>query len=113
MAYSEELAARIRGLVGMRSGVTERRMFGGIVWMVNGNMACGTADENLMIRLGPDDARRALDDPHVGPMEMAGRRMRGFVVVDAAGIVEDEALAGWLDAGAGHAASLPPKEVRP
>ena len=109
MAYSEELAGRIRGLLGMRSGVTERRMFGGIAWMVNGNMACGTLGENLMIRLDPDDAERALGEPHVGPMDLTGRRMRGFVIVDAAGIAEEPALALWLDAAADHAASLPPK----
>jgi len=109
MAYSEELAGRIRALVGMRSGVTERRMFGGIAWMVNGNMACGTLGENLMIRLEADDAERALGEPHVGPMDLTGRRMRGFVIVDAAGITEEPVLAQWLDAAADHAASLPAK----
>ena len=109
MAYSEELAARIRDAVGGRSGVTERKMFGGIAWMINGNMACGTLGEDLMVRLDAADAARALSEPHVGPMDFTGRPLRGFVLVDAAGVGETEELARWVDAGADHAASLPPK----
>ncbi|SRR6266545_2781008 len=109
MAYSEELAERMRGAVGARDGVTERRMFGGIAWMVNGNMAVGTLGEDMMVRLDPDDAAAALGEPHVGPMEFTGRSMRGFITVRAAGIVADVDLARWVDAGASHAASLPPK----
>jgi TfoX/Sxy family transcriptional regulator of competence genes len=109
MAYSEELAARIRELIGLRDGVSERRMFGGVAWMVHGNMAVGTLGEDLMVRLAPDDAERALAEPHVGPMEFTGRPMRGFITVAAAGVADDAALASWVDAGADHAASLPPK----
>ena len=109
MAYSEELAERIREAIAGRSNVTERKMFGGIAWMVNGHMAVGTLGENLMVRLAPDDADAALTEPHVGPMDFTGRQMRGFLTVDAAGIVSPESLARWVDAGANHAASLPPK----
>jgi len=109
MPYSEELAERIRELIGGRDGVGERRMFGGIAWMVNGHMACGTLGEDLMVRLSHEDAERALAEPHVGPMDFTGRPMRGFVTVHAAGIAEEEDLARWVDAGASHAASLPPK----
>jgi hypothetical protein len=84
-------------------------MFGGIVWMVDGNMAVGTLGENLMVRLAADDAAHALTEPHVGPMEFTKRPMRGFISVDAAGIASDVELARWVDAGASHAASLPPK----
>ena len=109
MAYSEELAERIRTVIAGRTAVSERKMFGGVVWMVNGHMACGTAGENLMVRLHRDDVERALGEPHVGPMELTGRRMRGFIVVEAASIAKPTELARWVDAGADYAASLPQK----
>ncbi len=109
MAYSEELADRIRDVIGGRSGVSERKMFGGVAWMINGNMACGVIGEDLMIRLDPEQAERALAEEHVGPMEFTGRPMRGFVTVDAAGITDASELGRWVDAGADFAASLPAK----
>lgn len=109
MAYSEALATRVRELVGARDGVTERRMFGGIAWMVHGNLAVGTFSDGLMVRLSPEDAERALAEPYVEPMRSGERVMRGFVRVDGAGLAEEAELAGWVDAGADHAASLPPK----
>ncbi len=109
MAYSEALADRIRAVIGLRDGVREQKMFGGVAWMVDGNMACGVIGDGLMVRLARADAEAALAEPHVGPMEMTGRRMGGFVVVAAAGIADDADLGRWVDAGAGHAASLPPK----
>jgi hypothetical protein len=109
MAYSEELAERIREAIDGRPGVTERKMFGGIAWMVNGNMACGIIGEDLMVRLEREEADAAQVEEHVGPMDFTGRPMRGFVVVEAAGIVEPADLGRWVDAGADFAASLPPK----
>lgn len=109
VAYSEELAERIRDVIDARPGVAERKMFGGIAWMVNGNMACGIIGEDLMIRLDRDDAEAALAEEHVGPMDFTGRPMRGFVVVEAAGVEADAELARWVDAGADFAESLPSK----
>lgn len=110
MAYDEVLAARVAALLEGRDAVTERRMFGGIAWMVHGNMACGVLGEELMVRLPPEDAERALAQPHVRPFEMRpGRPSRGAVVVGSAALGEDGELASWVDAGAAHAASLPPK----
>jgi TfoX/Sxy family transcriptional regulator of competence genes len=109
MAYSERLAERIREVVGGRSGVTERKMFGGVGWMVNGNMACGTMGDDLMVRLDPEDADSALEEPGVGPMEFTGRKMRGFITVESSAVASDDELARWVDAGASYAASLPPK----
>ena len=109
MAYSEELAQRIRDLVGARDGVTERKMFGGIAWMINGNMACGASGENLLVRLDKEDSDRILAEPHVALMEMGGRTMRGFFSVQPAGTAEDSELGRWVDAGAAYASSLPPK----
>jgi TfoX/Sxy family transcriptional regulator of competence genes len=69
MAYSEELAERIREVIDARPGVVERKMFGGIAWMVNGNMACGIIGEDLMVRLDRDEADAAQAEEHVGPMD--------------------------------------------
>ena len=109
MAYDTALAERVAALLAARSGVTERKMFGGIGWMVTGNMACGVSGDELMVRLAPEDAERALAEPDVRPFEMGGRRSRGFVLVAGHAVAGDDALASWVDAGAGHAASLPPK----
>jgi TfoX/Sxy family transcriptional regulator of competence genes len=109
MAYSDELAERVRDVITGRSGISERKMFGGVAWMVNGNMACGVIGEDLMVRLDRDEADRALTEPHVGPMEFTGRAMRGFVTVHAAGIDDASGLGRWVDAGADFAASLPAK----
>jgi hypothetical protein len=106
MAYSGELAERIRDVIDVRTGVAERKMFGGIAWMVNGNMACGIIGEDLMVRLDRDDAEA---EAHVGPMEFTGRPMAGFILVDAGGIGSDPDLARWVDAGADFAQSLPPR----
>jgi TfoX/Sxy family transcriptional regulator of competence genes len=109
VAYSEELAQRIRDVIGGRDGVTEKKMFGGIGWMVNGNMACGTMGDNLLVRLDRDDSDRILAEPHVALMQMGARTMKGFYTVDAVAIADDAELARWIDSGAAYAASLPPK----
>ena len=109
MAYSEELAERVREVIGGRSGVTERKMFGGIAFMVGGNMACGVLGEDLIVRFDREDAERALAEPNVGPMEFTGRRMGGFVTVEGAGVADPADLSRWVDTGADHAASLPAK----
>jgi TfoX/Sxy family transcriptional regulator of competence genes len=110
VAYDEALAERVREVITPRPGVTERKMFSALAWMVGGNMACGVLNDELLVRLGRDEASRAIAEPHVRQFEpAAGRPMTGFVVVSPEGLHEDEALAGWVDAGAQFAASLPPK----
>lgn len=109
MAYSEELAQRVREVIFERSAVTEKRMFGGIAWMIEGNMAVATVGDGLLVRLDPEDREAVLAEPHVGPMEMTGRTMRAFVIVDAAGLEEDGELERWIETGAAKALSLPPK----
>jgi TfoX/Sxy family transcriptional regulator of competence genes len=109
MAYDEGLAQRIRELMAPRDGVAERKMFGGIGWMVGGNMACGVIGDDLLVRLGTE-AEEAWNEPHAGPfLTPKGTPMGGFVRVAAEGVAEDRELADWVDAGAGFAASLPPK----
>lgn len=109
MAFDEALADRVRDVLAPREGVAERRMFGGIAFLVGGNMAVGVNGEELMVRLDPADAERALAEPDVRPMDFTGRPLKGFVYVAASGIAEDSDLAEWVDAGAERAASLPPK----
>jgi TfoX/Sxy family transcriptional regulator of competence genes len=109
MPYSEELATRIRAVLAGRDGLTERKMFGGIGWMIAGNMACGTMGDDLLVRVAPDDGDSALEEPGVRLMQMGKRTMRGFIVVDAPHVAEDDELARWIGRGAAHAQSLPPK----
>jgi TfoX/Sxy family transcriptional regulator of competence genes len=111
MGYDEELAERIRAVLGPRSDIAERKMFGGVAWMVNGNMACGIMRaEHLAVRIDPDEAEAATAEPHVDVFAMKDRKpMRGFVIVDAAGIADDATLAQWVDRGTSWAATLPPK----
>ena len=110
MAYDEALAERVRSTIGGRDAVTERKMFGGIAWMVGGNMACGVMGGDLAVKLGVEDAKTALRDPYTRPFEMSsGRSAKAFVVVEGGAVADDAELARWVDAGADHAASLPPK----
>lgn len=111
MAYDDGLAERVRDVLALREEVVERKMFGGLAWMVGGNMACGVSGDELLVRLG-DEAERALKEPHTHPFNPGkpGRKpMGGFVCVNAEGYAEDAELAGWIDAGFAYAASLPPK----
>ena len=109
MAYDETFADRVRDALAPRAGLTERRMFGGIAFMVDGNMAVGIIGEDLMVRLDPADAEAALTEEHVRPMDFTGRPMKGMVFVDSDGTASEADLASWVDAGADFAATLPPK----
>lgn len=109
MAFDEGLADRIRDVLISRSEVSERKMFGGIAFMVAGNMAVGVIGEDLMVRLDPADAEKALEEPHTRPMDFTGKPMKNMVYVDSEGTASDEDLAGWVEAGADYASSLPPK----
>jgi TfoX/Sxy family transcriptional regulator of competence genes len=114
VAYDEALADRVRDVVAARAEVSERKMFGALAWMVGGHMACGVLGDELLVRLDPEEAERALAEPHVRQFASAqGRAMTGFVVVEPAGIADDASLAAWVDAGADRAASLPPKAPKP
>lgn len=109
MAFDEALADRIREVLAPRSEVSERKMFGGIAFMVAGNMCCGVIGEDLMVRLGTEDAERALGEPHVRPMDFTGKPTKTAIYVDPEGTADDESLAAWVEAGADLASSLPPK----
>ena len=111
MAYDEKLADRVRELIAARPEVTERKMFGGLGWMVSGNMACGVMSTGgLLVRMDPDEVPAALREPHVHEFGREGAKpMKGFVIVDAESVEDDDALERWIDEGAARAASLPPK----
>jgi hypothetical protein len=109
MAYSEELADRVRESIFERSEVTEKKMFGGVAWMIAGNMAVATIGEGLLVRVDPEEIEAVKLEAHVGPMDMGGRTMGGFVIVDSPGIETDENLERWIETGAARATSLPPK----
>ena len=109
MAYNDVLAARIRTSLEGFPAVTERKMFGGIGFMVHGNMCCGVVNDDLMVRVGPDSHEASLALPHARPMDFTGRPMKGFVFVGPDGINDDGALSEWIDRGVTFAQSLPKK----
>ena len=109
MAYDEDLADRVRALFAGRSGVREQQMFGGLCFMLDGNMACGILGSELVVRVGRENLDDALASPHSRPFDMTGRPMRSFVYVAAQGIADDAGLAEWAAQGIAYAESLPPK----
>jgi TfoX/Sxy family transcriptional regulator of competence genes len=109
VAYDEDLADRIRGALEDTDDVSERKMFGGIAFMVAGNMACGVIGDELMLRIGEQAADAALDEPHTRPMDFTGRPMKNMIYVEAPGIAADADLAAWVGRGVAFARSLPPK----
>ena len=112
MAYDQDLAGRVRAVLPAGGAVTERQMFGGLAFMLGGRMFCGVVKDTLMVRLGPDGADRALDRPHVQPMDFTGRPMKGLVFVEAAGL-RGPALRRWVGAAADYARGLPSKQATP
>lgn len=110
MAFSEALAQRVREVLGKRKGISERKMFGGLAFLLNGNMCCGVMGDLLMLRLGESGAAEALAEPHVRPMDFTGRPMKNMVYVDPPGLVADEALRKWARQAVAFASSLPAKD---
>lgn len=111
MAYDEALADRVREVLGDRAEVSERKMFGGIAFMLGGHVAVGVIGEDLLVRLGPD-GERALAEPHTRPMDFTGKPMKTTIFVAPEGTASDADLASWVEAGADYAASLDPKQKK-
>ncbi|OMC49175.1 RNA methyltransferase [Mycobacterium sp. IS-2888] len=110
MAYDEDLANRIRELLGSERGVEEKRMFGGLAFLVNGNMSVAASGQGgLLVRVPPDDTDKLLERDHVSAMVMAGREARGWLRVDDEGVKTKRQLQGWVTRGVGYARSLPSK----
>ena len=110
MAYDEDLATRIRELLGGERGVDEKRMFGGLAFLVTGNMSVAASGRGgLMVRVPPDETEELLTRDHVEPMVMAGRETRGWLRVATDGVKTKRQLRSWVDRGLDYAKSLPPK----
>jgi TfoX/Sxy family transcriptional regulator of competence genes len=109
MPYDEALGDRVRELVAPQSESAEIAMFGGLCFTIAGNMCCGVVNDDLMVRLAPDDAARALEEDGVRPMDFTGRPSKGIVYVSSEVTSDDGRLASWVEEGVAFASSLPPK----
>jgi hypothetical protein len=109
MAYDEGLAQRVRELLGEPPGLVEKRMFGGIGFILHGNMACGVHRDALIVRIGPQRYEEALGRPHTKLFDITGRPMKGWVMVGSGGYESDQDLQDWVQWGIDFACTLPPK----
>jgi hypothetical protein len=108
--YDEDLAGRIRDLVASEPDVTEQRMFGGLAFLIGGNMSVAASGQGgLMVRVDPEETSALLAKPHTRPFEMRGREMQGWLRVDAEGVGTERQLAPWVRRGVEYARSLPAK----
>ncbi len=111
MAYDEQLADRVRELVAAEPGVTEKRMFGGLAFLIGGNMSVSVSGQGgLMVRVEPDETERLVAEPHARPLVMRGREMDGWLRVDGDGVRTKAALERWVARGVAYARSLPAKQ---
>lgn len=107
MVYSKSLAARVRQVLIRQPGVVEKRMFGGVAFLLHGNMLVCVWQDSLITRLGPERGEPALQQPHVRPFDVTGRPMRGWVMVDPDGLDSDAQLADWINQAAEFVETLP------
>ena len=113
MAFDEGVAGRVRKALAKYPGIVEKKMFGGLTFMLNGHMCCGVIGNELMVRVGPEQYVAALCRPHTREMNFTGRPLTGFVYVEPDGFAAAAALRTWVARGARFAFSLPPKPGRP
>ena len=109
MTFDATLAARIRKRLGRRAGLTEKEMFGGLAFLLKGNMCCGVRGGEMIVRLDPAGTDRALREPHVRVFDLSGRPMRGWILVGRAGLKSAAALGKWVRVALDYAGSLPAK----
>ena len=109
MAYDHQLAERIRKGLARRKGIQSKAMFGGMGFLINGNMMVGVWKTSLIARLGVEDGNSALREPHVRPMDMTGKPMKGWIMVSPAGLLRDADLQQWLDRAMRYVKTLPAK----
>jgi TfoX/Sxy family transcriptional regulator of competence genes len=112
LSHDPEAARRVRQLLSGRDDVVEKRMVGGLSFLVNGNMCCEITGTALMVRVGANGREQVLREPHVRPMQFAGRDLPGFICVEPAGFAADDALARWVQRGLDFVSRLPVKPVR-
>jgi len=109
MAFNEELAERIRQALARKKGIEEKKMFGCICFLINGNALAGVWKDRLIARLGPDEGEAALREPHVRAFDITGRAMRNWVAVEPEGVEEDEQLKDWIERALKFVKALPKK----
>ena len=109
MAYDEILSLRVSAALGAVEGLAEKKMFGGIGYMIDGNMACGVHKEYLIVRVGPDAYPEALNDPDTKEFDITGRPMKGWVMISPEGVISEKNLKRWVQRGVEFALTLPPK----
>lgn len=109
MAFDEALAARVRKAMARRRGVVEKKMFGGVGFLIGGNTTAGAWKEFLILRLGPDDGEAALREPHVRPFDITGKPLAGWVMVGPEGSATDADVAGWVRRAVAYVKTLPAK----
>jgi TfoX/Sxy family transcriptional regulator of competence genes len=109
MAFDQALADRIRRRLRRRKNIVERKMFGGVGFLLNGNLLVGVLKNSLVVRLGPEEADLALKEPHVKVFDITGRPMKGWVLVDREGSADAEQVAGWVRRAVQFVGSLPAK----
>ena len=110
MAFSEALAERIRQRLARRKGIVEKRMFGGIGYLLNGNMLVGVWKDSLIVRVNPEESDEALKEAHVSEFNITGRSMKGWVLVAPEGVEDDNQLSGWIQRAMKLVGKLPAKE---
>lgn len=109
MSFDEGLADRVRRALGKRRGLAEKKMFGGLAFLLRGNLCVGVLKEELIVRVPPDETDDVLAEPHTRPFDFTGKPMRGWIVVGPAGCADDDALAGWVARAVEFASDLPAK----
>ena len=109
MPYDEQLARRVRATLASQPALVEKKMFGGLAFMLNGNMCCGIVRDELMVRVGPEQYGAPLTLPHAREIDFTGRPMTGMVMVAPLGFAADEDLEDWEQRGVRFAGALPPK----
>jgi TfoX/Sxy family transcriptional regulator of competence genes len=112
LSYDRAAAERVRHLLSGRNDVVEKKMVGGLSFLVNGNMCCGITGTALMVRVGAESRGQALREPHVRPMLFGGRALSGFICIEPEGYAADDALASWVQRGLDFVSGLPAKPVR-
>jgi TfoX/Sxy family transcriptional regulator of competence genes len=109
MAFDENLAARIRKSLARKKGITDKKMFGGIGFLLNGNLLVGVWKDSLIVRLGDEEGELALREPHVKVFDITGRPMKNWILVEPAGIEDDERLKDWIQLAVKFVGKLPGK----
>ena len=110
MPHDEKVAERLRAVLKRRKGFTEKKMFGGIAFLLHGHMCVGVLEDELVLRLGDERAAEALEEPHTRPMDFTGKPMRSMIYVGPKGFRTEDDLRGWVERAVRFARSLPPRK---